>query len=312
MLRHLLTLDDISTAELTAILKLASQIKAEVTRGVRQPYLAGKTLALMFEKPSLRTRISFEAGMVQLGGGTIFLGAEAGFGKRESTADFGRVLSSMVDAIAFRAKAHSSVIELAKWCSCPVINALTDAAHPCQALADMLTIQEHFGKTSGSLRGIKLAWVGDCNNVTACLIRGAAKLGMEMSIAAPAKYQFSETQIAQLVGNSPARGFAINITRDAQVAVSGAHTVYTDVWVSMGQEPEAAKRKRAFAAYQVNKSLMQHARRDAIFLHCLPAKRGWEVTDEVMDCPQSVIVAQAENRLHAQKGLLVWLLKNEK
>lgn len=304
-MRHLLTLDDISSVELATILKLAASIKRDVVRGKRTPLLAGKTLALIFEKQSLRTRVSFEAGMIQLGGGSLFLGADVGFGKREATSDFARVLSSMVDAIAFRAKSHASVVELAKWATCPVINALTDEAHPCQAIADVFTLQEHFG----SLRKLKLVWVGDCNNVTASLVRAASKCGFELVIAAPVKYQFTADKLKTLSGRKPTRGFSLSITTDPQQAVAQADAIYTDVWVSMGQEAEEAKRKRAFAAYQVNAALMKRASRDAVFLHCLPAKRGQEVTDEVIDSSQSLIVPQAENRMHAQKGLLAWLLK---
>ncbi|MGL4941905.1 MAG: ornithine carbamoyltransferase [Thermoguttaceae bacterium] len=303
--RHLLTLDDVSRAELETILTLAAEIKSDVASGRRTPLLAGKTLAMIFEKQSLRTRVSFEAGMLQLGGGSLFLGADVGFGKREATCDFARVLSSMVDAIAFRAKSHASVVEMAKWSSCPIINALTDEAHPCQALADVLTLQEHFG----TLRKLTLACVGDCNNVTASLVRAAAKLGFGIVLVSPKKYQFSPETIKKLCGDKSAKGFSITITDDPQNGVAGVHAIYTDVWVSMGQEAEEAKRKRAFKPYQVNAALMKLARRDAVFLHCLPAKRGQEVTDDVIDSPQSLVVQQAENRMHAQKGLLAWLLK---
>ncbi|HBT77011.1 MAG TPA: ornithine carbamoyltransferase [Planctomycetaceae bacterium] len=303
-MRHLLTLNDISSRELSQVLTLSTRIKAEVKKGIRRPRLAAKTLAMIFEKQSLRTRVSFEAGMVQLGGHAMFLGAEAGFGKRESMSDFSRVLSSMVDCIAIRAMRHATAVALAQYSRCPVINALTDESHPCQALADMLTIKERFGK----LQGLKLAYVGDSNNVTASLVQASAKLGLEIAIASPKGYCFGETQLAALVGDSPANGFLLEQTTDPGLAVQGAHAVYTDVWVSMGQEKEEAKRKKAFAAYQVNSKLMKAARKDAIFLHCLPARRGLEVSDEVMDSPQSAIIEQAENRMHAQKGLLVWLL----
>ena len=304
IMKHFITLDDVQTTELQQIFELASQIKADVKNGIRKPLLASKTIAMIFEKQSLRTRVSFEAGMTQLGGSSMFLGADVGFGKRETTADFGRVLSSMVDAIVFRSKKHESVVELAKYSSCPVINALTDEAHPCQALADLLTMKEEFG----DWKGLKLAWVGDSNNVAVSLVRACAKLGVQMSIASPKSYDFSAETQKRLTGSNPANGFRLETTSDPAAAVKDAHAVYTDVWVSMGQEAEEAERKAIFGPYQVNESLMGKARKDCIFLHCLPAKRGLEVTDGVMDSPQSRIVAQAENRMHAQKGLLVWLL----
>jgi ornithine carbamoyltransferase len=261
-------------------------------------------LAIIFEKQSLRTRISFETGMFQLGGSSMFLGSEIGFGKREAVKDISEVLSSMVDVIMFRARSHRSVVELAKYSSCPVINGLTDQAHPCQALADVLTIQEVFGK----LQGIKLAWIGDANNVAVSLLRISSKLGMKFSVAAPTKFQFNPKTIEKLIGRKVTDGFELELMENPAQAVKGAHAVYTDVWVSMGQEAEEEERKKIFASYQVNEVLMKKARKDAIFLHCLPARRGLEVTDEVIDSPQSRVVHQAENRLHAQKGLLVWLL----
>ncbi|MGL6194856.1 MAG: ornithine carbamoyltransferase [Thermoguttaceae bacterium] len=305
-MRHFITLNDVSVSELTQILELAEKIKAEVKSGVRTSYLANRTIAMIFEKQSLRTRVSFEAGMTQLGGSSMFLGADVGYGKRETTADFGRVLSSMVDAIVFRSKKHESIVELAEFCSCPVINALSDQAHPCQALADLLTMKEAFG----TFAGLKLAWVGDSNNVAVSLVRICAKLGVKMSIASPKGYDFDSEKVKKIVGDAPTTGFEIELTTDPKKAVNGADAIYTDVWVSMGQEAEEAERKRIFAPYQVNEALMSAAKKTCIFLHCLPAKRGQEVTDAVMDSPQSRIVQQAENRMHAQKGLLVWLLNN--
>ncbi len=301
-MRHFITLDDVSAAELGRIMELAETIKAEVRAGQRKPYLAGKTLALIFEKQSLRTRVSFEAGMTQMGGATMFLGDDVGFGKRETTADFGHVLSAMVDAIAFRAKKHESVVELAKYCTCPVINALTDQAHPCQALADMMTIKERLG----SLKGRKIAWVGDANNVAVSLVRAGVKLGVKVVLATPEKYQFDADTVKRITSFDP--NYKLEMLADPFEAVRGASAIYTDVWASMGQEAEENQRKKDFAAYQVNAKLLAAAEKDCVFLHCLPAKRGVEVTDEVMDSPQSAIVQQAENRMHAQKGLLVWLL----
>jgi len=303
-MRHFVTLNDVTTAELHHILELATAIKSELKQGGVSAPLAGKVMGMIFEKQSLRTRVSFEAGMFQLGGTAMSLGSEIGFGKRESVKDIAQVLSSMVDVIMFRALAHKSVEDLAAYSTCPVINGLTDQAHPCQALSDMMTIYEIFGQ----LQGIKLAWVGDANNVAASLLRASAKLGLKMSIAAPPQFQFDSAEIEALVSASAVSGFELELTNDPAVAVKNAHVVYTDVWVSMGQESEEEERKRVFAPYQVNGTLMSKARSDATFLHCLPARRGLEVTDEVIDSPQSQVVLQAENRLHAQKGLLVWLL----
>lgn len=303
-MRHFITLNDVNVTELHRILELSTIIKREWRLGERTPYLSGKMLAMIFEKQSLRTRISFETGMFQLGGNSMFLSSEIGFGKRESVKDISGVLSSMVDVVMFRAMSHHSVVELAKYSSCPVINGLTDQAHPCQALADVLTMQEVFGK----LQGLKLAWIGDANNVAVSLLRISAKLGMKFSVAAPPKFQFNPKTIEKLIGKKITEGFELELTEEPAQAVKKAHAVYTDVWVSMGQEAEEEERKKIFASYQVNAVLMKEARKDAIFLHCLPARRGLEVTDEVIDSPQSHVVHQAENRLHAQKGLLVWLL----
>ena len=303
-MRHLVTLNDITTQEFHRILELAAAIKRELMLGGKSAPLAGKVMGMIFEKQSLRTRVSFEAGMFQLGGMAMNLGGEIGFGKREAVKDIAQVLSSMVDVIMFRALEHKSVEDLARYSTCPVINGLTDQSHPCQALSDMMTIFEIFGQ----LQGIKLAWVGDANNVAASLLQASAKLGLKMSIAAPSPFQFDSAKVESLVGPSPASGFQINLTDDPAEAVQNAHVIYTDVWVSMGQESEEAQRKQVFAPYQVNGKLLSKARGDAVFLHCLPARRGLEVTDEVIDSPQSRVVLQAENRLHAQKGLLVWLL----
>jgi len=303
-MRHFITLDDISVPELNHILDLSANIKSDLKQGVRQTPLSGKMMAMIFEKQSLRTRVSFETAMFQLGGTSMFLGSDVGFGKREATKDFSEVLSSMVDVIMFRAFRHENIVEMAKYATCPVINALSDQAHPCQALADVMTVKEVFGKT----QGLKLAWIGDANNVAASVVRACAKLGIAVSVATPVGYQFDPGAEAKLGGKSPVDGFSLELTDDPAAAVDGAHAVYTDVWVSMGQEAEEAERKKILAPYQVDANLMKKARKDAIFLHCLPARRGQEVTDEVMDSPQSRIVQQSENRLHSQKGLLVWLL----
>ncbi len=305
--RHFITFSDVKNDELETILQISEDIKKEWSQGIRQKYLEGKVLAMIFEKMSLRTRVSFETGMIQMGGGSIYLDNQhIGFGVRESIKDIGGVLSSMVDAIVFRAKSHTSVTSLAKYSTCPIINALTDRAHPCQALADILTVKEEFG----TLKNIRVAWVGDANNVAASLIAIAAKLGVQVSISSPVGYEFSASALKRLVGSRPANGFDIKVITDPRLAVAGADAVYTDVWVSMGQEKEEEKRKAAFADWQVNEKLMKCTRKKhSIFLHCLPARRGLEVTDEVIDSPQSRVITQASNRLHAQKGLLYWLLR---
>jgi len=303
-MRHFVTLNDITVEEFHRILEWAATIKREFKQGKPSTALTGKVMGMIFEKDSLRTRVSFEAGMFQLGGTALSLGGEIGLGKRESVKDIAQVLSSMVDVIMFRARQHQSVNDLAKYSTCPVINGLTDEAHPCQALSDMLTIHEIFGQ----LQGIKLAWIGDANNVATSLLRASAKLGIKMSIAVPPQFQFDSTRVDEIVGASSTSGFEFELTDTPERAVRDAHVIYTDVWVSMGQESEEAERKRIFAPYQVNSKLLSLARREAVFLHCLPARRGLEVSDEVIDSPQSQVVLQAENRLHAQKGLLVWLL----
>ena len=306
-MRHFVTLNDITAKEFQRILELAINLKQELQQGQTSAPLAGKVMAMIFEKQSLRTRVSFETGMFQLGGLAMCLGSDIGFGKREATKDIAQVLSSMVDVIMFRALKHESVEEVAAYSTCPVINGLTDHAHPCQALSDMMTIYE----ICGQLQGLKLAWIGDANNVAASLLRASAKLGLKMSVAAPPQFQFDAARVKHLVGPSPSSGFQIELTDVPAEAVKDAHVVYTDVWVSMGQESEETERKRVFAPFQVNETLLSKARSDAVFLHCLPARRGLEVTDEVIDSPQSRVVVQAENRLHAQKGLLVWLLKGD-
>ena len=303
-IRHFIDLTDVSNAELNRIMELAQQIKAEYKVGKREDYLPKKVLGLIFEKMSLRTRVSFETGMAHLGGSSMLLEEQhIGFGKREPVADISRVLSSMVDVIAFRAKKHQSVVDLARYSSCPVINALTDRSHPCQALADMLTIKEEFGSYA-----VKIVWVGDSNNVAASLIEAAAKLGAEIVVSSPMGYTFSDEDITRLTAGETAPGFKLTLEADPYKAVRNARVLYTDVWVSMGQEAEEETRKKVFAPYQVNAKLMAAAAPDAIFLHCLPARRGLEVTEDVIDAPQSRIVEEAENRMHAEKGLLVWLL----
>jgi len=300
--RHILTLADLSSAEIERIFSIAEDLKAKWTKGIREPLLPGRVMALLFEKPSLRTRVSFEAGMSHLGGSSLFLGEEAGFGRRESVADFTRVLSQYVDVIVARTFQHQTVEELAHYADCPVINGLSDLAHPCQALADLFTLRELFGR----LAGRTLAWIGDGNNVARSLAQGCGKLGMRMVMATPPPYRFDEAFLEELRRDTPQ--LELVVTDDPVEAVREASAVYTDVWTSMGQEAETAVRRRAFARYQVNAALMAHSQKGAVFMHCLPAHRGEEVTDEVIDGPQSVVVQQAANRMHLQKGLLAWLL----
>lgn len=300
--RHLLTLRNLSRAEIERIFSICEDLKTKFAAGEREPLLPRRVLALVFEKPSLRTRVSFEAAMTHLGGSSIFLSDDAGFGKRETVADFVRVLSSYVDAIVFRGKRHAVLEEMAEHATCPIINGLTDQSHPCQALADLFTLRELAGKPAGHT----LAWVGDANNVARSLAEGCAKLGMRFVMATPEAYRFEPDFLDGLKKQNPA--FEFDVTEDPIEAVRDALAVYTDVWTSMGQESEAEKRRRDFTAYQVNAALMSHTQKGAVFMHCLPAKRGEEVTDDVIDGPQSVVVRQAANRLHVQKAVLAWLL----
>jgi ornithine carbamoyltransferase len=301
--RHLVTLFDVDSAEMLEILRIGRTLKDALQRGERHPYLPGRVLALLFQKPSLRTRVSFECGISHLGGRSLFLGEDVGWGDRESIADFSQVLSQYVDLIVCRAKAHERVTELAKFSACPVVNGLTDMTHPCQAIADLFTVEEAFG----SLRGSTVTYVGDGNNVAASLALACAMLGVEVRIASPPGYELSESFVEKAKAHAGSQA-VITVTNDPREAVRGANIVYTDVWTSMGQEAEAESRKQIFADFQVNAELMKMADRDARFLHCLPARRGQEVTAEVIDGPQSLVVPQAANRMHAQKGLIAWLL----
>jgi ornithine carbamoyltransferase len=270
--------------------------------------LKGKTLALLFEKPSLRTRVSFDVAMHQLGGHAVYLSpAEVGLGEREPVADVARVLSRYVDAIAARTFKHETVEELARWADVPVINALSDGEHPCQALADLLTIYEKKGRW----RGLVLSFVGDGNNVARSLMLGSALAGMDFRIASPQGYGIATELVDKAKSLAAASGAAVVCVESPQEAVSGADVVYTDVWTSMGQEKERAERQRAFGGYQVNAELLALASPDAIVMHDLPAHRGEEIADEVIEGPQSAIFDQAENRLHAQKAVLSLILGGE-
>ena len=301
-MRHLITLADLTPGEIAHVFSITEDLKSKFIKGLREPLLPGRVMALVFEKQSLRTRVSFETGMVHLGGHASYLGSDVGFGSRESMADFGRVLSQYVDVVVSRAKRHETVVELAEHCSCSVINGLTDFAHPCQAMADLYTLRE----LVGSLEGRTVAWVGDANNVARSLALGCGKVGMRMVMATPKRHQFDDETLSFLQRVVP--DLDLTITTDPVEAVRDAVAVYTDVWASMGQEAERETRRRDFADYQVNAQLMSHAQQGTVFMHCLPARRGEEVTDDVIDGPQSVVVQQAANRLHAQKGILAWLL----
>lgn len=303
--RHFLTLADYESHELQALLQFAAQLKAWKKEGKAYAPLAGKTLGMIFSKASTRTRVSFEVGMVQLGGHAIFLGdKDSQLGRGETIADTARVLSRYVDGIMIRTYAHGDVIELARHANVPVINGLTDSFHPCQALADFMTMQEQFGE----LQGRKLAYVGDGNNMVHSLLIGAAQFGVRIAVATPPGYEPMESVVRDSERIAERTGGSIAVTHDPEAAVAGADAVYTDVWASMGQEAEAGKRLRDFQGFQVDAQLMAQAQEHAVFLHCLPAHRGEEVAEDVIDGPQSLVFDQAENRLHVQKALLVALL----
>jgi ornithine carbamoyltransferase len=291
---------DLAPSQLLQVLDLASSLKRDPAE--YRSALAGKSIALLFEKPSLRTRFTFELAIQQLGGFSIL--NEGPIGAREPLKDMARNLDRWVDGIVARTFLQKTVEGLAHWSGVPVINALSDMYHPCQALADMQTLREHFGYT----RGIKLAFVGDGNNVAHSLMLNAARLGMDFALATPSKYEANPAVIAQAREFAFDSGSSLEIAHDPVEAVRGAHAIYTDVWASMGAENEAAERRTAFSDYQVDEALFTHADPDAVFMHCLPAKRGEEVTNNVIESSRSVVFDQAENRLHAQKALLLMLL----
>lgn len=304
-MRHLLDLPSWSTKDLWRLLQMAVHLKTEWQSGGNRPVLAGKVLGMVFQKPSLRTRVSFEVGMKHLGGDAIMLGpSEIGLGKRESIADVSRVLSSYVQGIMARVFDHQHVVELAQYSSVPVINGLSDERHPCQALADVLTIYEHYGE----LRGLKLAFVGDGNNVAASLLAACAHLGIDFAIASPPGYELPAKPMIEATDHALQSGVKIEAFHVPESAVFDADVVYTDTWVSMGQEGETGERENLFQPFQINESLLRIAKPGAIVMHCLPAHRGQEITNEVADGPQSVIFQQAENRMHVQKALLVDLM----
>ncbi len=301
-MRNLLTVADLKSAEIDRIFAITQDLKAKYIEGLREALLPGRVMALLFEKPSLRTRVSFEAGMINLGGSSLFLGDDVGFGSRESMADFGRVLSQYVDVVVVRAFHHQTAAELAQYCTCSVINGLTDYAHPCQALADLYTLKEVIGR----LKAHTLAYIGDGNNVARSLAEGCGKVGMRFVMATPAGYQFDDKFLAHLEREVP--DLEMHVSVDPAEAVREASAIYTDVWTSMGQEQESNQRRQDFAEYQINSKLLASAPDGALFMHCLPAHRGEEVTNDVIDGPQSIVVQQAANRLHVQKGILAWIL----
>ncbi len=304
-MKDFITLSDWSTKELWGLIDLAVHLKFEWKSGGNRPVMHGKTLAMVFEKPSLRTRVSFEVAMKQLGGDAIRIGPdEVGLGKRESVADVARVLAVYTQGIMARVFDHEYVLELAKWADVPVINGLSDAHHPCQAMGDMLTIYEHFGR----LERLKIAYVGDGNNVAASLVLAAAHFGMHFTTASPDGYMLSEEALEMAAPIAERNGGKIEVFNDPVKAVEGADIIYTDTWVSMGQEKETAQRMEMLKPYQVNKALVDKAGKYAIVMHCLPAHRGHEITDDVADGSHSVIFPQAENRLHMQKAILVELM----
>ncbi|HHX64619.1 MAG TPA: ornithine carbamoyltransferase [Chloroflexi bacterium] len=297
-----LSLAEFSPDELQALLDLAVSLKREWAEGGNAPRLAGKTLGMIFMKPSLRTRVSFDVGMTQLGGRAIYLGPdEVGLGKRESVADVARVLSRYVDGIMARVFAHDDVVQLARWASVPVINGLSEYNHPCQGLTDLLTIYEKRGR----LKGIRLAYIGDGNNVLHSLLLGGALTGMQVVAATPEGYEPLPAVVEQARQIAADTGACIELVREPAVAARGADVLYTDTWVSMGQEAEAQERHRVFQNYQINEALLTHAAPDAGVMHDLPAYRGKEITDEMADGPRSWLFDQAENRLHAQKAILL-------
>ncbi len=305
MVKHLLSMRDLSKKEIDSILERASEFKRQRAKGILSDELKGKTIALMFEKPSTRTRISFETGIHELGGNSLFLGAqELQLSRGETIADTAKTLSRYVHGMVARVTSHDHLIELSKHSAVPVINALSPLEHPCQTLADLMTIREYKGK----LKGIKVAWVGDGNNVCNSLLLGCSLVGMDIASACPKGYEPNAGVVRQTQKNAAEVGSKVEILREPIKAVRDADAVYTDVFVSMGMEKEREKRLKDFRGYQVNSKLLKHAKDDVIFLHCLPAHRGEEVTSEVIDGPRSVVWEQAENRMHAQKALLVSLI----
>lgn len=303
--RDFISIHDFTPEEVALMLETGLLLKKEQKAGIPHPILGGKTLGMIFQKSSTRTRVAFEVGMYQLGGHALFLSPrDIQLGRGETIKDTALVLERMLDGIMIRTFSHDEVLELAHWAKIPIINGLTDLLHPTQVIGDMMTIIEN----KGALKGLKLAFVGDGNNVAHCLMYGGAKTGMDVVIACPKGFEPDAAVLKQAQEDAKATGSRICVVEDPIEAVTGADVVYTDVWASMGQEDEAAEKEKKFLAYQVNQQLMSHAHKDAIVLHCLPAKRGKEITDEVMDGPQSVVFPEAENRLHAHKAIMALVM----
>jgi len=295
-MKDFLAIKDVSGSILLEMIETAISMKQEFKQGKKHRHLDGKILAMIFDKPSTRTRVSFEAAMLQTGGSAMLLNSGSiGLGKRESVADVARTLSRMVDGLVIRTFSHELVLELAKYASIPVINGLTDWSHPCQALADVMTVKEISGKTEG----IKLTFIGDGNNVARSLAQACNQTGIELTICAPKDYQLEAEFLTAL---------NVQTQTDPYLAVKDADFIYTDVWASMGQENEAAQREKAFQKYQLNKDLLKASPQKSLIMHCLPAHRGKEITDEVIDSDRSIVFEQAENRLHAQKAILIKLM----
>lgn len=305
-MKHLLSIADLSREEIEEIFEKTQELKTQLGKGVDATPLAGKSLALLFQKPSLRTRVSFEVGMRQLGGQALYLSPdEVQLGKREAVKDVAKVLSRYVDVVMARVFAHETIVELAKHSEVPIINGLSDKLHPCQVLSDIYTILER----RGNLKDLKVAFVGDGNNVANSWLYGASKLGINLSVATPEGYEPDEAVLAEAMEEAKSSGSWVEVIRDPVEAVKGAQVIYADTWVSMGQDEEKKKTERIFPPYQINQNLLEKAESDCLIMHCLPAHRGKEITDEVMDGPQSIVFDQAENRMHVQKGILVFLLR---
>ncbi len=306
MKRDLVSVADLSPKEIEEILKLARELKAKTKKSYDHTLLKDKTLAMIFEKPSLRTRVTFETGMTQLGGHAIYLApADIQLGTRESVPDAARNLSRWVDMIMARTFAHQTVVDLARHASIPVINALSDLEHPCQIMADLLTIIEH----KGTAKGVDFAYVGDGNNVCNSLLLGAALVGMNIKVGTPKGYEPRAEIVAHARELAKKSGTKIDVYNSPVEAMKDTEVVYTDVWASMGQEAEAAARKKVFHEYQVNKALLDKAKPGCLVMHCLPAHRGDEISEEVIDGPNSIVLDEAENRLHAQKAIMLWLIR---
>jgi len=305
-MKHLLTLHDWTTQDIYETLDLADKLKYEQKNGITHHHLKGKTLGMIFSKSSTRTRVSFEVGMYQLGGSALFLSAnDIQLGRGESIYDTANVLSRFLDGIMIRTFKQTDVEDLARYGSIPIINGLTDLVHPCQILADFQTIREH---KDGQLKGLKLAYIGDGNNMAHSYLYGGAKAGLNVSIATPPNYMCDAEVVKNALEDAKETGAKLVITHDPAEAIKDADIVCTDTWVSMGQESEKEEKIKQFSKYQINKELFSHADKDAIFLHCLPAYRGYEVTEDIIDGPMSRIFDEAENRLHAQKAVMVKLM----